>query len=450
MDRNYPPNISFGVREPFTQQPVNLNGIWSDDGKIYTAYKKIELYTGDGINTIRVADARDPEDFEIPIEDCRFEFLINAAGSASIDFTVAPGIGKVDLEWTTPSDLPTLLGYNLYRFEHIDDTTLTAPQQINTSLITDTLYTDYNVEPLKKYYYQYKVVRTDFSESDFSKVVNTTVLTATAGDANGDLAVNILDITTVVNYILAQNPQPFILAAADFNNDGQVNILDIVAIINKILNPNGGAKMLAGDAPKIRFTDTGAYLKNGIGVAGLELNIAAQGVSEGDLVAGSLLKGMEFSYKIENDTIKIIAYSFKNETISGEDGALFTLAKGKITKLIDLKAADKFGNQVEVEYSNDDIVLPTEYILYQNYPNPFNPVTTIRYALPERKNVEITIYNILGQRVKLFTEENVSAGYHEIKWNSRNDHNQMLASGVYIYQIKAGNYVNQKKMILLK
>ncbi|MCK9281312.1 MAG: S8 family serine peptidase [Melioribacteraceae bacterium] len=450
MNKNFIPEVGFGVRYPFSSNSVNEDGHWSEDGKIWTVYKTVKLYSGDGINRIRVSQAKDLEGWEIPLEDMRFEFLIDAAGSASTEFTASAGIGKVDLEWTTPSDLETLLGYNLYRFNHIDDTTLTAPQQINTSLITDTLYTDFSVQPLSKYYYQYKVVKTDFTESDFSKVVNTTVLTATAGDANGDLAVNILDITTVVNYILSQNPQPFILAAADFNDDGQVNILDIVAIINKVLNPNGGAKMLAGDTPKFRFTDTGVYLKKGIGIAGIELKIALNGAAEGDLIAGDLLKGMEFSYKIENDTLKVIAYSFKNETISSEDGLLFKLLKGKIIKLVDLKAADRFGNQVEVEYSNDDIVLPTDFILYQNYPNPFNPETTIRFALPEKANVEIAIYNILGQRVKLFNKENSPAGYHVIKWNSRNDHNVQLASGVYIYQIKAGNYVNQKKMILLK
>ncbi|MCK9281314.1 MAG: S8 family serine peptidase [Melioribacteraceae bacterium] len=450
MNKNYPPQFTFGLREPFTQRKIDLNGTWSDDGKIYTAYKKVELYTGDGINTIRVAGARDLEDFEIPVEDFRFKFLIDAAGSASSKFTATAGIGKVELKWTRPSDIETLFGYNIYRFIQSNDTIYTDPQKVNSIFVSDTIYTDYDVEPLKKYFYQYKVVKTDFTESDFSKVVNSTVLTAVKGDANGDLTVNILDITTVVNYILNQNPQPFILAAADYNNDHWINILDIVAIINKVLNPNGGAKMLAGDTPKFRFTDSGVYLKRGIGIAGIELKIALNGAAEGDLIAGDLLKGMEFSYKIENDTLKVIAYSFKNETISSEDGLLFKLLKGKIIKLVDLKAADRFGNQVEVEYSNDDIVLPKDFILYQNYPNPFNPETTIRFALPEKANVEIAIYNILGQRVKLFNKENSPAGYHEIKWNSRNDHNVQLASGVYIYQVKAGKFISQKKMILLK
>ncbi|KAF0152382.1 MAG: Fervidolysin [Ignavibacteria bacterium] len=448
MDKNYPPQITFGVREPYTQQSVALNGSWSADGKIYTAYKKVELYTGDGINRVRVAGARDLEDFEIPVEDMRFEFLIDAAGSASTDFLASAGIGKVKLEWPTPNDLPTLLGYNMYRFTNQTDTTFTTPIQINNQLVTDSTYTDFNVEPHKKYYYKYKVLRTDFTESDFSKVVNATVLTAAKGDANGDLAITVQDIVSIVAYILKQNPTPFLIEAADVNGDAKVDILDIVSVINKIMNPGSG-KMITLK-PKVKFGKESVYFSSAEGIAGIELKIVGDNFDKMQLITGELAKGMELAYKIDKDTLTALLFNFNNQTISGTDGVLLKLNNSTIKQLKEIKVSNAKGNAVEVEYSNDDVVLPSQFELYQNYPNPFNPTTKIKYGLPEKRDVDISIYNVLGQRIKKWVIKDQNAGYHEVIWNSRNDYNQVVSSGVYIYQIKAGNYIKQMKMLLLK
>lgn len=448
MDRNFPPQISFGVREPYTQQSVLLNGSWSADGKIYTAYKKVELYTGDGINRVRVTGAKDLEGFEIPIEDMRFEFLIDAAGSASTDFLATAGIGKVKLEWPTPKELPTLLGYNIYRFTNQTDTTFTTPIQVNNILVTDSTYTDYNVEPHRKYYYKYKVLRTDFTESDFSKVVNATVLTAAKGDANGDLAITVQDIVSIVAYILKQNPAPFLIEAADVNGDAKIDILDIVSVINKIMNPGSG-KMITLK-PKVKFGKESVYFHNAEGIAGVELKIIGDNFDKMHLITGELAKGMELAYKIDKDTLTALLFNFNNQTISVADGVLLKLNNSAIKQLKEIKVSDAKGIAVEIEYSNDDVVLPSQFELYQNYPNPFNPTTKIKYGLPEKRDVDISIYNVLGQRIKKWAMKDQGAGYHEVIWNSRNDYNQVVSSGVYIYQIKAGNYIKQMKMLLLK
>lgn len=88
---------------------------------------------------------------------------------------------------------------------------------------------------------------------------------------------------------------------------------------------------------------------------------------------------------------------------------------------------------------------PREYTLSQNYPNPFNPSTKIDFALPTAGRVMITIYNQLGQKVGDIADQDYSAGYHSIDFNASN-----LASGIYYYRISAGNFVQTKKMILLK
>ena len=81
----------------------------------------------------------------------------------------------------------------------------------------------------------------------------------------------------------------------------------------------------------------------------------------------------------------------------------------------------------------------------QNYPNPFNPSTKLKYSVPQTSRVQIKVYDVLGNEVATLVNEEKPAGVYEANWNAAN-----LSSGVYFYQIKAGNYVETKKMILMK
>ena len=109
-----------------------------------------------------------------------------------------------------------------------------------------------------------------------------------------------------------------------------------------------------------------------------------------------------------------------------------------------LKAAiEEMGGTVDVEFENNNT--PSTYSLTQNYPNPFNPTTTISFSLPEQSNVKIVIYDALGNQVDVITDEVKSAGTHSVNWNAVN-----FASGIYFYKIEAGNFVQARKMILMK
>ena len=94
--------------------------------------------------------------------------------------------------------------------------------------------------------------------------------------------------------------------------------------------------------------------------------------------------------------------------------------------------------------------IPTEFALHENYPNPFNPTTQIRFDLPEMGNVTLSIYNMLGQKVKTFNMQSAPAGYHALTWNATNDLGAPISAGVYLYQLQTDGYVKTKKMILLK
>ena len=92
-----------------------------------------------------------------------------------------------------------------------------------------------------------------------------------------------------------------------------------------------------------------------------------------------------------------------------------------------------------------DLPVPTDYALDQNYPNPFNPSTTITYQLPKSGNVTLKIYDMLGKEVMTLVNEQKEMGRYSVQFNASS-----LASGMYVYQLRANDYTSTKKMLLLK
>jgi len=95
-------------------------------------------------------------------------------------------------------------------------------------------------------------------------------------------------------------------------------------------------------------------------------------------------------------------------------------------------------------------VTPQSFELAQNYPNPFNPTTIIKYAIPQNAVVTLSIYNMLGQKIKTLVSEQKNAGTYSVQWNGDNEFGQKVSSGAYLYKINAGNFVKTMKLILMK
>ena len=89
--------------------------------------------------------------------------------------------------------------------------------------------------------------------------------------------------------------------------------------------------------------------------------------------------------------------------------------------------------------------IPTVFKLEQNYPNPFNPSTKIKFAVPEKSNVLIKVYDILGSEVVTLVNQEMDAGWYENNFNAAG-----LSSGVYLFRMEAGNFISTKKMVLLR
>ncbi|MCX6828212.1 MAG: T9SS type A sorting domain-containing protein [candidate division Zixibacteria bacterium] len=115
-----------------------------------------------------------------------------------------------------------------------------------------------------------------------------------------------------------------------------------------------------------------------------------------------------------------------------------------------------WSDSVEIVIVDDDIeefpsaTLPKEFRLEQNHPNPFNPATTIEYDVPIRSLIKIEVYNLLGQSVRVLLNAHKSSGNYRITWDGKDSSGRSVSSGIYFYRFQAGDYVETKKMVLMK
>ena len=100
---------------------------------------------------------------------------------------------------------------------------------------------------------------------------------------------------------------------------------------------------------------------------------------------------------------------------------------------------------ITTDIAYENVELPKKFSLSQNYPNPFNPSTAIGFQLLAVSDVELSIYNVLGEKIVTLVSEKLKAGYHQVEWDASG-----FASGVYFYRLQSGSIVKIKRMVLAK
>ncbi len=131
------------------------------------------------------------------------------------------------------------------------------------------------------------------------------------------------------------------------------------------------------------------------------------------------------------------------EIAAGESVARHLLAANKTIIIRDSRVT-------EVKLSRESGGPPSRFALEQNYPNPFNPGTTIRFGLPQPARVSLAVYNLLGERIRTLVNGQVSAGFHEIAWDGRDEAGRSVSSGVYLYRLETEGFSKAVKMLLLR
>jgi len=174
-------------------------------------------------------------------------------------------------------------------------------------------------------------------------------------------------------------------------------------------------------------------------------------VVRGHIEAGEYDEAID---KLVNDLLPKFGYEYSSEDniwIEDEEAQEHLISQALrvidiLTEIIAEPAMAKWVNQESITQGD----IPDRFDISQNYPNPFNPVTTIRYQIPDDVHVTLSVYNLLGQRVRTLVDDMQTVGYYSVQWDGTNQSGMTLSSGMYFYRIQAGRYSEVRKMLFMK
>lgn len=464
MDTAANPIISYGVRKPYTQHSVADNPTWSADSTIFSVDFTITARTmSDGLNRVSISGGRDDEHFDCIPDSSRFNIIIQAAGSLSTGLMAEPGLGKVHLTWQTDEeDYADLLGYDIYRWTDYKDSVYINSHYedgkyvngywkylYDTIVVNDrTLlpeaveFTDYDVTPGTAYYYQIRQVTTSFSQYNLSNPVSCIPLTASKGDANGSLSVDIADVVTEISYLTGGNPQPFIFEAADVNGDSIINILDVVGTINIIVHPETSSQGFSDSNTAVFTIEDGIlYVETPVVLGGVQFTLAANR-EDAAISPMEALQGFEqVGTWSDNDTYTFLAYSMSGKTLSVGKHALLRIGDASVENIV---LSNPRGQNVPAILGSATAISVAEAMQMRTaYPNPFTTEATIPYIIGQTgtHDVRFVFTNVAGLVIDTYTAQQ-SFGEYTYTWRP----DVALPAGVYFVTL----YVDDKALQVAK
>ena len=382
--------------------------------------------------------------WKIPVENKRFSVQVEAAGSMATGLMAEAGLGKVTLTWETDEeDFADLLGYNMYRFTMDDNGVSSDSIIINPSVLDseETSFVDYDVVPGTTYYYVIKQLTTSLNSHALSNAVAATPLTASKGDANGSMSVDIADVVTEVAYITYQDPQPFIFEAADVNSDQKVNVLDVVGTIGIITNPAGvGVSGMDNEPVQYYVSDGILYVETAQALGGVQVRLdVAKGT---EITALDGLKGMEQNGTwLSDEEYLFLAYSMSGQRIPAGTHALLQI--GDEAVVTEMVLSDTKGKNITAVNGNTTGIGKVEAVqLQMPAPNPFTTVLRVPYTIGKSGSHEVTIAfsDMVGRTIDAYHTVNTE-GEYTYTWYPK-----ALAKGLYLVSL----YVDGELMQAVK
>ena len=165
----------------------------------------------------------------------------------------------------------------------------------------------------------------------------------------------------------------------------------------------------------------------------------------------SITDASGFEALIDDDMSNMSADILMDSFVEGQEldfvRGIFNFSYG--TYKIQVRDLNDVGTTLGI---NDDLnINPYEYALHNNFPNPFNPETQIRFSIGNTELVKLVVYDMMGRQIRtLIAGESFNSGFHSVSWNGLNDNGEKVPSGMYVYRIKAGDFIDFKKMLLVK
>jgi len=297
------------------------------------------------------------------------------------------------------------------------------------------------------------------------------------GDVDENTFVEALDASEVLQHVInidTLDCQGF--ANADVTNDGTISALDASVILQYVVHlidslPYTEPLLAEGS---MSFTDgvilPGAtvelplLLSNGSNILSFEGELVynPDHLSFASIEWSSLLSGFTINTRTEEGIIDFAGASANPDGQEGvfatvhftvnssfsEDETQVILNKMRLNE--GLITSDVVTATLVLGIGDEKAEIPNQFALHQNYPNPFNPTTQLRYDLPEQAFVKLAIYDLLGRQVTTLVSRVEEPGYRSVTWNGTDTMGKAVSAGMYLYVIKAGDYMQTKKMILLK
>ena len=301
------------------------------------------------------------------------------------------------------------------------------------------------------------------------------ISTPMLGDVSMNGDVRAYDASLVLKWLVGYIP----LADAQMRNgdvteDGELTALDASYILEYVVRlvdfpitdtpvPTGIAEF---GSPLLNKAASGTTIEVPVIVRDLEnvksltgtINLGTDWYTNAEFIWSDDFSKFQREFKFANGDLKFAAAGPLTAIADGSIGMLrITVESTEMLKDQSVSIAklrwNEAGTQQAVSNVDLDLLitsietgaLPTEFTLGQNYPNPFNPSTTINFALPQSSDVQIVVYDMLGKTVATLVNKNHTAGQHTVNFNA-----SQLSSGIYFYQIKAGSFIETRKMTLIK
>ena len=216
----------------------------------------------------------------------------------------------------------------------------------------------------------------------------------------------------------------------DCNGDGAIDIVDIVTIVYQILGIEVASRDDSGLFNYTVTTGNGEFkISNFDKVVGIQLMING----DMEIIENYLSDTWELHY---SDNVILL---FSNKNLPLDNALLFEYVG-------DFEVLNSIIVDYDINVSHADIYyIPRNFSLHPAYPNPFNPITNVDFEIPFNDNIKLSIYDIRGREIDILYDGNINAGYHQILWNA-----EQFSSGVYFVVLVSSSYRSTHKIILLK
>ena len=262
----------------------------------------------------------------------------------------------------------------------------------------------------------------------------------TKGDMTWDGVINILDVTKIIYHILfpdeAVTDEEF--WAGNYNDDTAIDVVDVTPVVDIILGGLLSSMESSGGQTVAYLNDNTLRLTSDRPITGLQL-ILSENFPVSNLT----------NLNMSSHDGRVVLYTTTGEVLQGENIPLLALRSDAVIE--DIILVDNHGERIStvLKVIEGDMV-PDEFKIHQNYPNPFNPATLVKVDVNKPMNVMVSVYDVMGREISVLVNEQLHPGYHQFIWDGTDNRGMKAGSGLYFIMVQTPEITRTMKATLLR